>query len=221
MATIPRAHSCQRTGRRRSPRARPPSRTAQAPLRGQARFSRSSARLSRVAPWLSQAVPATAESIGADGGGLGGAALGSRVSAALRSGAAKYRPVPVSAVAAGFVSCRVTARQSRFVRPRCASRSMRYSLHPISPRHASIRIAHCRAAALRVALAEAGAPPSRPAAGPTRGMRRAPRRRTCATAGRFGRGHRGCFGGGSGVATRRRARRSEGQGCCARCEIRW
>ena len=39
--------------------------------------------------------------------------------------------------------------------------------------------------------------------------------------GRFGRGHRGCFGGGSGVATRRRARSSEGQGCCARCEIRW
>ena len=96
-------------------RARPPSRTAQAPLRGQARFSRSSARLSRVAPWLSQAVPATAEPIGADGGGLGGAALGRRVSAALRSGAAKYRPVPVSAVAAGFVSFRVTARQSRFV----------------------------------------------------------------------------------------------------------
>ena len=60
---------------------------------------------------------------------------------------------------------------------------------------------------------------SRPAAGPAHGMRRAPRRRTCATAGRFGRGHRGCFGGGSGVA--RRARRSEGQGCCARCEIRW
>ena len=84
---------------------------------------------------------------------------------------------------------------------------------------ANIRIAHCRAAALRVALAEAGAPPSRPAAGPAHGMRRAPRRRTCATAGRFGRGHRGCFGGRSGVA--RRARRSEGQGCCARCEIRW
>jgi hypothetical protein len=77
-----------------------------------------------------------------------------------------------------------TARQSRFVRPRCASRSVRYSLHPISPRHANIRIAHCRAAssALRAALAEAGALPSRPAAGPAHGMRRAPRRRTCATA---------------------------------------
>ena len=33
------------------------------------------------------------------------------------------------------VSFRVTARQSRFVRPRCASRSVRCSLHPIGPRH--------------------------------------------------------------------------------------
>jgi hypothetical protein len=120
------------------------------------------------------------------------------------------------------VSFRLESLRVRAVSCRCASRSVRCSLHPISPWHASIRIAHCRAAssALRVALAEAGAPPSRPAAGPTHGMRRAP----AAAHMRDGPADSGVAIEGASVAAavwRGQARRSEGQGCCARCEIRW